>query len=337
MRLFLPAAVLVLLAGPAAAQTCGDFVRDGVEQCDDGNLRNMDGCDASCRFEHTQRVNGLLMEFNPGAGVCSANAIGGAIEELVAGPAIQNALATDVFSGTISVMFHLMGLDDPAAADDASVDVGVLNGWPATSGSTFYDGQTSSDWWYAAADGALGADRLPVDRLPGSISGGTLTAGPGRGVLRLVVAQTPTDMLFTGLNLSVPVGAPSAPFASAGLAPGHEAIEHLDPTLQTVGQLGDSGPLRGSLCGNVSAAALAATPFPLALLPPDGIIPCAEPYTAEHSFLDMLISGCHSFGLIETIRQTQPDAWDPDAPILGAGPPYASRRDSDGFVTVLRG
>ena len=30
---------------------CGDGIASGTEQCDDGNLDGLDGCDADCRVE----------------------------------------------------------------------------------------------------------------------------------------------------------------------------------------------------------------------------------------------------------------------------------------------
>lgn len=51
-------AVLLVLGGRAVADdepshtpTCGDGVIEGDEECDDGNDRIHDGCDASCRVE----------------------------------------------------------------------------------------------------------------------------------------------------------------------------------------------------------------------------------------------------------------------------------------------
>ena len=39
-------------AGPAANQpVCGDGVREGSEECDDGNRRNGDGCTSRCRIQ----------------------------------------------------------------------------------------------------------------------------------------------------------------------------------------------------------------------------------------------------------------------------------------------
>lgn len=56
MRSLLPLLVLGLVAHTARADdteeaVCGNDVLEGDEQCDDGNTRDHDGCDASCRPE----------------------------------------------------------------------------------------------------------------------------------------------------------------------------------------------------------------------------------------------------------------------------------------------
>ncbi|MFO7639409.1 MAG: DUF4215 domain-containing protein, partial [bacterium] len=56
MRLALGGLVLLAVQlGAACAgsdgSVCGDGVREGDEECDDGNRLPGDGCDPSCRFE----------------------------------------------------------------------------------------------------------------------------------------------------------------------------------------------------------------------------------------------------------------------------------------------
>lgn len=36
---------------PIPSPLCGDTVIEGAEQCDDGNMKNGDGCDQFCRIE----------------------------------------------------------------------------------------------------------------------------------------------------------------------------------------------------------------------------------------------------------------------------------------------
>ena len=50
MRLLAPVFVL-LLAGTALGQVCGNAVVEAGEDCDDGNTTSGDGCSATCLFE----------------------------------------------------------------------------------------------------------------------------------------------------------------------------------------------------------------------------------------------------------------------------------------------
>jgi cysteine-rich repeat protein len=38
--------------------TCGDAMRAGLEECDDGNVEDGDGCTADCKFEDIAGING---------------------------------------------------------------------------------------------------------------------------------------------------------------------------------------------------------------------------------------------------------------------------------------
>jgi hypothetical protein len=75
----------------------------------------------------------------------------------------------------------------------------------------------------------------------------------------------------------------------------------------------------GRLKGNVSAASLAATPIPRQFTA-SGSLPCWENYGATNSFLDLLVVGCLD-GWVEVV-DAQPDVFETNAPVAGAGPPY---------------
>jgi cysteine-rich repeat protein len=318
----LTALTLILAAGPAAAQTCGNFVREGPEQCDDGNFRNLDGCDGECRFEHTQRINNLQMQFATAA-ACAANDLGAAIAP-VGQQQVQNAITAAVADGSLSILFQALGLDDPAAVNDPALEVGVLNALAIDPGAAGYNGFNSIDWWYAVTPDGLDGDRVPVNRLAGSVAGNQLAAGPGSATLRLVLGGQFADLSFSSLDIAMTTGAVSTPLASSGTAPGHEAIEHLDPALQTFASAGQpADPNWGTLCGNVSAASLADVPIPAAFIVGAGPTACTQGYTSANSFLDVLVGGCSVFGgFVTVVTPTQPDQSDPSAPVVGAGPPY---------------
>ncbi|MFP6598953.1 MAG: DUF4215 domain-containing protein, partial [Deltaproteobacteria bacterium] len=53
--LFIVSLLVLGLAGQVQASTCGDgTLESAVEQCDDGNTANGDGCSSYCEIERTQ-------------------------------------------------------------------------------------------------------------------------------------------------------------------------------------------------------------------------------------------------------------------------------------------
>jgi len=305
-----------LAAAPAAAQVCGDYVRDPLEQCDDGNTRNLDGCDAACGFEQTHRINTLKLQRLADT-VCTANAFGGALTP--AGLAnTQTAIDFTVANGATSILFHMSGLDDLTGTADPSLSVGVLSATPVDPTNPAYNGTSDLDWWYAADKTLLDAQRQPLHQLPGSIAGNILTAGPGSAVLKLILAGGPASLSLSNAVATVTTGASTTPASSAGAPPGHLAVEHLDPALQSYATAGlPADPDFGTLCSNISALSLKNTPIPPALIGPG----CNNRYTAVNSLLDVWVRGC-IFLIAPVVNATQPDQSDPAAPPVGAGPPY---------------
>src|SRR5260221_623272 len=58
-----PAQTRAYVEADPGPDVCGDGARTGAEQCDDGNVVNLDGCDSACRFEQSHRANALTMQF----------------------------------------------------------------------------------------------------------------------------------------------------------------------------------------------------------------------------------------------------------------------------------
>src|SRR5262249_7162642 len=83
-----------------SSTSCGNAVRDADEQCDDGNLVNLDGCDASCRFEQVHRFNSLTILFGTDP-MCPVNAIGGAVGSVAQGT-VQSGVTKAIGDGSIS-------------------------------------------------------------------------------------------------------------------------------------------------------------------------------------------------------------------------------------------
>ncbi|MRG92488.1 DUF4215 domain-containing protein [Polyangium spumosum] len=300
---------------------CGDGVREGAEQCDDGNTTNLDGCDSACKFEQIQRAQWLKMQYATDA-FCMANRLGGAIAS-VAQSQLQTSLDGGVLDGSINIMFAALGLDDLTGTTDPMIQLGVLRGSPQIPMGATYDGTADLDWWYTIDPNSIDANRNPLDKLTGAINAKVLTAGPGKISISVNFSGVPALLDMTSTRITASVGAVSTPLTSAGGPPGHLASENLDPALQTFasnGQKNDNGA--GKLCGNVSAASLAKVAVPDDLVA-GGALACNQGYTASNSLLDVIVNGCNvTFFNIAAINASDPDLSDPGAPVAGAGHPY---------------
>lgn len=307
---------------------CGNGTREMGEQCDDGNVVNMDGCASDCKFEQIQRVNWLAMQFATDA-YCANNRLGSAIASAGQGT-ISQALTDAVNNGSISILFHFLGLDDLSGTTDPGLELGPMNAVPvmAPAGMT-YNGASDLDWWYTVDMLSLDPNRLPRDRVSGNIAAKLLNAGPGALTINLVLAGAPAVLKMNQAKLQASIGAVNKPLASAGNTPGHLASENLDPNLQTFATMAQpNANAGGKLCGNVTAQSLSQVPVPSALLP-GGSAACTQAYTTANSFLDVLIGGCNVTILqIAVINIRQPDQQDPNAPDVGAGYPYSLQRDA---------
>ncbi len=296
---------------------CGNGVRESGEQCDDGNGGSLDGC-AACRFEQTQRLSRLKVQFTRTA-ACPANVFGEAFGMAVQGQ-VQTSLDDGVRSGALSVLLAYDRLEDLSGAADPEVQLGVVSGGPVF--GPFYDGTNALDWWYVAEPESLDLSHAPKETLAAAFDGGVMTAGPGRLSMRVSLGAAPATLRLSNVKLSLQTGAVATVTQSVdGGPPGHTRSEQLDPALTSFASAGgtSSGP-SGDLCGDISAASLA-----LAGVPPvvqaGSPTACAEAYSASNSQLDVLAGGCKVLGL-SALNPVQPDQVDPAEAVLGAGPPY---------------
>jgi cysteine-rich repeat protein len=309
----------VCRAGVCSAPVCGDGVREGDEQCDDGNTTNFDGCDSSCRFEQHQRANAVTMLFKTDA-YCTANAMGASIGS-AAQSQLQSSLVSSVADGSLTMAFAFLGLGDltGAGATTSTFKLGAVSGSPyAAPAGKKYDGSKDLDWWYQTQAIDLDAVRRPTALLDATIKSKALSAGPGNSKIALVFGSGPVELAASSVRIKADVGASSAPtLASVPAAtPGHGQAEHLDPLLTSFASLAN-----GELCANLSAASLAAVPVPASLQ--TGNNACSQGYGATNTLLDVLVNGCNVLGgLVLAIKATQPDQVDPTAPAVGAGGPY---------------
>ena len=295
---------------------CGDGVRSGSEQCDDGNRTNLDGCDSSCRFEQEQRATAVQMVWGTDA-FCTANALGSAIPNSTAQSTLQSEINSAVAAGSMTLAFQVLGLVDLTGTNATGIKLGAVTGSPAAAPPLHhYDGTHDLDWWYAPQASDLDSNRLPVAQLPASISSKTLTAGPGHMKLTFVLGGGPVQFAGSNVRLRASVGDATAPAESTAATPGHTPAEHLDRALTSFASL-----VNGELCGNLSAASLAAAPVPASLQ--TGSTACDEGYTSANDMLDVLVRGCSTtFGFVTIIAPTQPDKVDASMPAAGGGGPY---------------
>ena len=333
-------------AGACVASACGDGCRDATagEQCDDGNLVNLDGCDSHCKFEQNQRATAVQMLYAADS-YCTHNALGGAVGSS-AQSTLQGQIDTAISDGSMSVMFAVLGLAD-TTGQNGTCQLGAVTGAPAAAPlHETYSGTSDLDWWYTTQLSSIDTSRVPLNRIPASITRASLaTTTPGSMTLTLPLGSGPVQLKATGVKVKASVGSASAPTQSVrGLTPGHSIAEHLDPALTAFASLGN-----GELCGNISAASLAATPVAQSLQT-GGSVPCDEGYGSSNNMLDVIAGGCThyvGFPVFTTyviFSSTQPDQVDPGAPAAGAGGPYkfvmsggqvASCKDKNGTTVDL--
>lgn len=280
----------------ATATACGNGVRDTGEQCDDGNTANLDGCSSTCQFEQVHRMNTISMMFNTDT-FCTANAIGGAIRS-VAQSQISSALTSAVNDGSLSILLQAVG-GDPTG-ENGAFTMESYTGAPANSSSMGVDSV------FTASKSSLNADLTPKVSMPATSTSGAVSAGPGTVAFSLALGGPAISVNLSNARTKAAVGASSAPA-------NHAASQHLDPALQTF-----ATTTGGQMCGNISAASLAAVPVPSQLT--SGSTSCSQGYDSTNSMLDVIVGGCTVF-IVTALGATQPDQAT-SSPQVGAGAPY---------------
>ncbi|MGE0871484.1 MAG: hypothetical protein AB7P03_23190 [Kofleriaceae bacterium] len=278
---------------------CGDGVRAGSEQCDDGGTANIDGCNATCTFEQTQRMTSLEMVFTADP-TCGGNALGKAFAGGIARDSLNNGVAASIADGTITIMLHALGLDDLSGTNDASLQIGMFGG--TRHAGTPYDGTNDLDWWYTADASKLDSTRTPTSLLPAAISSKALTAGPAESTITVNFGGVSMTMNMFDTRLQATIGASSTPLVSTGSSPGHLASEHLDGAVSSFATM-----TAGKLCGKTTAKSLADVLAPSALVG-CGFGKCTQCYTSSNTMLDVYIGGCSIAIFGQQFAPTQPDA-----------------------------
>jgi cysteine-rich repeat protein len=311
---------------------CGNKLLEAGEQCDDGNTAPLDACDANCAFEESQRANWFKVQFDPDA-YCLNNRFGSAFPVLTR-TVFQQSIDARVADGSFSLLFAFLGLADQKGPNGSTFSLGVMNGAPTA--GTGYDGKSDLDWWYTPAAGTIDANDNPLSKLAAQIGAGALSASGAKLQLPLI-SGVPLSLSSVHLRLSI--GASSKPLTSTGTAPGHLAAEHLSATLTSFASGGvQTGAGAGELCGDINAASLKTEQIPPDYLS-NGATPCSQGYTANNTFLDLLVSGCTvSVGLGSTtvLIGTEPDAVNPNVTNPGTGGPYKLFANAARVVNVCR-
>jgi cysteine-rich repeat protein len=290
---------------------CGDAIREDTEQCDDGNVVNLDGCDGACKFEQDQRATSLAMSFK--TDVCGRNALGTAFVDFTntAQGKLQDALTNGIADGSLTIIMKFLGLDDLTGSQStAPFSLGFLHGTPVA-GAGYY-GASDLDWWYTSDVASIDASRNPKTSLMNGkfTAGGNLSSDPGTINLTLVLAAgSSATLTMKNTMLTAKSGTSSSPTMSSGATPGHLATENDLATLKSFASL-----TAGKICGDVTAASLAQVKLPASF---DG--QCDEGYSSMgNTLLDVLVGGCHHTPLfppipISVIAATQPDGPSPNA------------------------
>jgi hypothetical protein len=265
---------------------------------------------AGVPFLQAQRMNSLTVQAGTDT-FATSNAIGKAFTPTALNE-VQTSLNTAVTNGSTSLILEFPGLTDLTGTNAASVSIGGLDGPPIepAGNPNAYNGNSDSDWWYSPDPADIDAHGNPLDLLSGSITAHALTATATE--LPLSFGPILGTQTLSTVALQATTGAASHPLkAAGGFPPGHLPIENVPGTLTSFGSMS-----AGKVKGNISAASLATTPIPSAILSD-----CSG-YTSANSLLDLLVSGCVFGGIITLVNPTQPDQVDPNRPPQGAGGPY---------------
>ncbi|MBV8756607.1 MAG: DUF4215 domain-containing protein [Deltaproteobacteria bacterium] len=320
----------------ANCQKCGDSIRGVNEQCDDGNLTNLDGCDSSCKFEQVQRMTTFKVAFMHST-TCPKDAMGEAIvgNDSFGQPGsrtqITQAIDNGIADGSITVELDELGMTDLTGVSAQTVHIGILGGTHTVSTAT-YDGTADKDWWYTTDPATINASRIAIKQLTGTISARNLSTTPGEILVTVSFVGVAVTMDIFHATLTATLSASDTPTTSTNsMAPGHLASEHLAPTLTSFATMAAAGTTTGctgnisatcrcfnvtngagtaatcptgELCGLVTARSLYNVLTPSALTGTT----CNNFYSTTNTLLDVYISGCKYAGLITEVKVTQPDA-----------------------------
>jgi hypothetical protein len=324
--------------GVCLGSTCGNGTIEPGEHCDDGNTKNLDGCDASCKYEVVQRVTSLQVRTGTSPAYCSptTNRFGQALSSSAANSFNSN-LQGQINAGELNTLMQLLFLDDLSGQNDPTLQVGVVNGAldPKRGG---WVPPGAIDWWFLADTIDLDSAGLPLQRMtPASITNRLLAGGPS--LILLNYGGSPLKMRGAAIRATIgtATNVPAPPPSS--LAAGLTVFQTM--AANTSGQ---------GLCGNITVGSLAAIPAPqdLTTSGADSTTRCrsscsnSREYTycglgnpvgpGCNSLLDVIVSGCRTTILCVTAISRQ----QPDVGVGGNPPNVLTANSSTGKVTVTQ-
>ena len=303
---------------------CGDGILQAGEDCDDGNTRNLDGCNSACRYEAFGRLTTLQISTAVAPAMCAhpRNQLGAHALTGTAVGQLNPTLNTDVSNGTLNVLLQALGLVDLNGVNDPAFNLGVMSGVRDPAAGAWPAAGNPMDWRFFIDHNGVDTMGLPTAQMPGAIVARALTAGPANITIPLALGGTVANLVLFNTHaigtVSMAVSHPTYPAS-------------LRATITAWDTIAGNGAGQG-LCGDISVGSLAQIPLPAALCTGGGTA-CGQNYTycgmgmpvtaTCNSLLDALVSGCTVFGFVTAINPTQPDVGAGGGPVVnltvGAG------------------
>jgi cysteine-rich repeat protein len=277
---------------------CGNGIVQPNEDCDDGNRRNLDGCDKSCKYEVVQRMDTLALSPQPGPPFCvhNNNQFGHiALSGIAALGVVNDQLAADLKDGNLSVLAQLVSLSDLTGTNASGFTFGVVGGVVDPNAGIWPSGQSAPEDWSFLADGDGLTNGVPNSQLSsGLITNHTLTAGPSTIHLNITLAGAYAKLIVNNAKVKATLSSTTSP-----PGPPPKAAQ-LKPNLVVFDSTSATGMDEG-LCGDLTVQSLAQVPIPQTLTTSGGT-PCNQafkycgagmPVSAScNSVLDLLVVGC---------------------------------------------
>jgi len=257
-------------------EMCGDGTLDDSEECDDNNLDRFDGCGPDCSIERSLVVSSLL--FGDRTVGCDYSGDGDPDNAFARALGPIGPLLNDMFlgdapaEGNLLLALHMLGLDDPEAANDDSLAIAFMQ-------ATDVDDDPTNN---LTGSGELAADPMAFDDM------GRPTTSFASRIMSSMLRGGPEDILL-------PIG-----FFPIELRQG----QLRGTTTAAAGEL--TGLTDGLLCGAVPVSTIAVLPNILDMFLPGEPAPACDGSDIPSSLADVLIGGTPD-GFLFPLRGSSPD------------------------------